>query len=239
MNGRTVTTGLGTVTIDVADAVVTPVDMEVIERIAQKVFDPDVAYLLMTIGMFAVLIELFHPGALVPGVAGVVCLVLAFVGFATLPMNWGGVVLILAAAVLFVVDIKAAAHGGLSIAGLVCFVCGSLLLYSPNGPPSPTLPEVSVAAPVLIGAVAVGAGFSLLVVRTALRMSGRAPITGAQKLRGATGISRSSLDPDGTVHVAGQVWSAHLHAGRMEPGRAVRVIGRKGLVLEVEPAEME
>jgi membrane-bound serine protease (ClpP class) len=167
----------------------------------------------------------------------VVCLVLAFVGFATLPMNWGGVVLILAAAVLFVLDIKATAHGALSIAGLICFVFGSLLLYSPTGSPSPTLPEVSIATPVLVGAVAIGAGFSLLVVRTALRMAGRAPITGSQRLRGATGIAHSSLDPDGTVHVAGQVWSAHLRAGRIDPGQPVRVVGRKGLVLEVEPAD--
>jgi membrane-bound serine protease (ClpP class) len=211
-------------------------DMEPIERIAQKVFDPNIAYLLMTIGFFAILIELFHPGALLPGVSGVVCLVLAFVGFATLPMNWGGVLLILAAAALFILDVKAAAHGGLSIAGLVCFVFGSLLLYSPSGPPSPTLPEVSVATPVLIGAVALGVLFSLLVVRTAIRMSGRAPITGSQRLRGATGLARSPLDPDGTVHVGGQVWSAHLHQGHIEAGQPVRVIGRKGLVLEVEPA---
>src|SRR5207237_3422467 len=111
----------GMVNVHVAGADIRTLNPDAVERVAQKVFDPNVAYLLMTIGLFAILIELFHPGALVPGVAGVVCLVLSFVGFATLPMNWGGVVLILAAAVLFVVDIKAAAHGGLSLAGLVCF----------------------------------------------------------------------------------------------------------------------
>jgi membrane-bound serine protease (ClpP class) len=237
VDGRTVTTTAGPITIQVANAVVSPLDMDLVERIAQKVFDPNIAYLLMTIGFFAILIELFHPGALVPGVGGVVCLVLAFVGFATLPMNWGGVVLILAAAALFIVDVKAAAHGALSVAGLVCFVFGSLLLYSPPGRPSPTLPEVSVATPVLVAAVAIGMLFSLLVVRTAIRLSGRAPITGSQRLSGATGLSSTSLDPDGTVHVAGQMWSAHLRAGRMDPGQPVRVVGRKGLVLEVEPAD--
>jgi membrane-bound serine protease (ClpP class) len=211
--------------------------MEAVERIAQKIFDPNIAYLLMTIGFFAILIELFHPGALVPGVSGVLCLVLAFVGFATLPMNWGGVVLILAAAALFVLDVKAAAHGGLSVAGLVCFVFGSLLLYSPPGPPSPTLPDVSVATPVLVAAAAIGALFSLLVVRTAIRMSGRGPITGSQRLSGATGVSSTSLDPDGTVRVGGQAWSAHLRDGRIAPGQQIRVVGRKGLVLQVEPID--
>jgi membrane-bound serine protease (ClpP class) len=237
VEGRTVTTAAGAVNIHVATAEVRSLDPDPVERVAQKVFDPDVAYLLMTIGFFAILIELFHPGALVPGVTGVVCLVIAFVGFAALPINWGGIVLILAAAALFVLDIKAAAHGGLTIAGFVCFIVGSLLLYSPGGIPSPTLPEVSVGLPPLIGAAGVGALFSLLVVRTALRMSSRAPITGAQRLNGATGIARSPLEPRGTITVAGQVWSARLRSGRLDAGRAVRVLGRTGLVLDVEPAD--
>jgi membrane-bound serine protease (ClpP class) len=236
VEGRNVTTAAGAMTIEVAGAEIRSIDPDAVELVAQKVFDPDVAYLLMTIGFFAILIELFHPGALVPGVTGVVCLVIAFVGFAALPMNWGGIVLILAAAALFVLDIKAAAHGGLTIAGLVCFIAGSLLLYSPIGVPSPTLPEVSVGLAPLIGAAAVGAAFSLLVVRTAIRMSRRPPISGTQRLNGATGIARSPLQPRGTVTVAGQVWSARLRTGRLEAGHPIRVLGRTGLVLDVEPA---
>jgi membrane-bound serine protease (ClpP class) len=237
VDGRTVVTSNGPVTIAVADAEITTLDMQPIELVGQAIVDPNITYLLMTIGFFAILIELFHPGALVPGVTGVVCLVLAFVGFASLPMNWGGVVLILAAAGLFVLDIKAAAHGGLTVAGLVCFVVGSLLLYSPVGMPSPTLPNVSISVPVLVAAAGLGALFSMLVVRTALRTAGRSPITGSQRLSGANGTSRSSLDPNGTVNVAGQVWSARLLSGRLEAGRPIRVVGRKGLVLDVEPAD--
>ncbi len=237
IEGRTVMTAAGPATIHVTGVEIRTIDPDPVELVAQKAFDPNVAYLLMTIGFFAVLIELFHPGALVPGVTGVVCLVVSFVGFAALPMNWGGIVLILAAAALFVLDIKAAAHGGLTIAGLVCFILGSLLLYSPGGVPSPTLPEVSVGLPALIGAAGVGALFSLLVVRTALRISGRPAITGSQRLNGATGFARSTLDPRGTVNVAGQQWSARLRSGRLEAGRPVRVLGRTGLVLDVEPAE--
>jgi membrane-bound serine protease (ClpP class) len=237
VEGRTVTTATANVSIHVTGAEVKTIDPDPVELVAQKAFDPDVAYLLMTIGFFAILIELFHPGALVPGVTGVVCLVVAFVGFAALPMNWGGIVLILAAAALFVLDIKAAAHGGLTVAGLVCFIVGSLLLYSPVGLPSPTLPDVSVGLPALIGAAGVGALFSLLVVRTALRMAGRASITGSRRLNGATGIARSPLDPRGTVSVAGQVWSARVRDGRLEAGRSIRVLGRTGLVLDVEPVD--
>jgi membrane-bound serine protease (ClpP class) len=237
VEGRAVTTAAGSVTIHVAGAEVRPIDPQLVEVVAEKVFDPTIAYLLMTIGFFAALIELFHPGALVPGVTGVVCLVLSFVGFAALPMNWGGIVLIMAAAALFVLDLKAAAHGGLTIAGLICFVVGSLLLYSPTGPPSPTLPDVSVGIPALAAAAGVGALFSVLVVRTALRMAGRPAITGAQRLSGATGVTRSLLDPNGTVNVRGQVWSARVRSGRIDAGRPIRVLSRKGLVLDVEPTE--
>jgi membrane-bound serine protease (ClpP class) len=237
IEGRSVRTATGAATIHVTDAEIRTIDPDPVELIAEKAFEPDVAYLLMTIGFFAVLIELFHPGALVPGVTGVVCLVVSFVGFAALPMNWGGVALIMAAAAFFVLDIKAAAHGGLTLAGLVCFIIGSLLLYSPAGVPSPTLPDVSVDLPALIGAAGVGALFSLLVVRTALRMSGRPAITGSRRLNGATGIARSPLVPGGTVTVAGQIWSARLQSGRLEAGRPIRVLGRTGLVLDVEPAE--
>ena len=237
LEGRTVTTAAGSMRIHVAGAEIRSIDPDPVERVAQKAFDPDVAYLLMTVGFFAILIELFHPGALVPGVTGVVCLVIAFVGFAALPMNWGGIVLILAAAALFILDIKAAAHGGLTIAGLVCFVAGSVLLYSPGGVRSPTLPEVSVGLPPLVAAGGAGMLFSLLVVRTALRMSKQPAISGAQRLNGATGTARSALEPRGTVTVAGQVWSARLQSGRLEAGQPIRVRGRTGLVLNVEPAD--
>jgi membrane-bound serine protease (ClpP class) len=152
-------------------------------------------------------------------------------------MNWGGVVLILTAMALFVLDIKAAAHGGLTIAGLACFILGSLLLYSPSGVPSPTLPEVSVDPRALLAAAGVGVLFSLLVVRTAMRMHGRPAITGSQRLTGASGIARSQLNPRGTVTVAGQVWSARLRTGQLDAGRPIRVLGRTGLVLDVEPTE--
>jgi len=237
VEGWTVVTAAGPVTIRSRDAPIIQLDMHPVEQAFQKLFDPNVAYLLLTVGFYALVIELFHPGALVPGVTGVVCLVLAFVAFAALPMNWGGVLLILAAVALLILDLKAAAHGGLSIAGLVCFVLGSVLLYSPPGPPSPTLPDVAVAPPVLLAAAAGGALLSLLVIGTAIRIAGRGPLTGPERLSGALGVTRSALDPHGSVRVGGQVWSARLRSGTLGPGEPVRVLGRTGLTLEVAPAD--
>jgi membrane-bound serine protease (ClpP class) len=233
IDGRTV----GDATIHITGAPVEVLDMQPVELALQKLFDPNISYLLLTIGFYALLIELFHPGALVPGVTGVVCLVLAFAASSVLPLNWGGVLLILLAVALFVLDIKAAAHGALTVAGLVAFVVGSLLLYSPPGPRSPTLPDVAVATPLLIGMAAAAGLTSLLIVGTAIRLSNSGPrLTATERLVGAAGVAQSELDPDGTVRVAGQLWSAHADGPSLGVGETVRVVARRGLTLHVEPA---
>jgi membrane-bound serine protease (ClpP class) len=237
IDGRSVTTVAGPVTLHTAGAQLTGMDLGLAELLAQKIFDPNVAYVLLTIGFFAILIELFHPGALLPGVTGAVCVILAFVAFSALPMNWAGVLLIVAAIGLFVIDVHVAVRGGATIAGLVCFVLGSLLLYSPIGPPSTSLPEVSVAWPVLILVAGLGAGLSLWIVSSALRMHTLAPISAIERLTGARGMTHTPLEPDGTVQVQGQIWSARLSSGRLDAGTPVRVLARKGLTLEVEADE--
>jgi membrane-bound serine protease (ClpP class) len=237
IDGRTVTTTAGPVTLRTADAPVTTLEMQPAERFVQRLIDPTIAFLLLTIGFYALLIELFHPGAVAPGVTAVICLVLALVALASLPVNWGGVVLIAAAMALFVVDIKAATHGALTVAGLVCLVLGALLLYAPPGPPSPTLPAAEVAPPVLIAMTALGAALSLLLAGAAVRVRRQPALSAVDHLSGALGVTTGALTPRGTVQVGGQLWSARLHAGVLGPGQRVRVLARRGLTLEVEPVE--
>ena len=234
LNGRIVHTTVGEVTIHTAGAPLEFIDMQPVELALQTVFDPNIAYLLLTIGFFSLLIELFHPGALVPGVTGVICLVLAFAASAVLPMNWGGALLILLAGVLFILDIKAATHGALTLAGLVAFVVGTLLLYSPPGPRSPTLPDVSVATPLLVAITTLVTLFSLVAVVTTVRLARRPALTSKDRLVGAAGIAESDLNPDGTVLVAGQLWSAHASGASVGEGERVRVVARRSLTLEVE-----
>jgi len=236
VDGRTVQTTAGETTIHSAGAPIEVVDMQPGEQVLQKLFDPNIAYLLLTLGFCALVIELFHPGALVPGVTGVVCLVLAFAASAVLPLNWGGALLILLAVTLFILDVKAAAHGALTIAGLVAFVVGSLLLYAPPGPRSPTLPDVAVATPLLVGVAAAAALVSLLIVGTAVRLAARPAFTAQDRLTGAAGVAHSALNPSGTVQVAGQLWSAYAAGATVSAGERVRVLARRGLTLEVEPA---
>ncbi|MGI9146193.1 MAG: NfeD family protein [Chloroflexota bacterium] len=234
VDGRIVRTAAGETTIHTSGASIEVLSMQPAELVLQRAFDPNVAYLLLTIGFYALLIELFHPGAMLPGVTGVVCLVLAFAASAVLPLNWGGALLILLAVALFILDVKAAAHGALTLAGLVAFVVGSLLLYSPPGPRSPTLPDVAVATPLLVGMAATTALLSVLIVGVAVRLAARPALTAIDNLIGADGITQSALGPDGTVQVAGQLWSAHTAGAALPAGERVRIIARRGLTLEVE-----
>jgi membrane-bound serine protease (ClpP class) len=151
-------------------------------------------------------------------------------------MNWAGLLLIVAAISLLMADMHLSARGGLSVGALICFVFGSVLLYSPFGPRSVTLPDASVAWPLVIGVTGMGACLSLWIVSTALRIHNQAPITGPERLIGARGLSHTPLDPEGTVQVRGQLWSARLVDGRLDSGVPVRVLTRKGLTLEVEAA---
>jgi membrane-bound serine protease (ClpP class) len=227
----------GAVVLRTQGAPLVTVEMHPVERLFQAIVDPTIAFLLLTIGFFAILIELFHPGGLAPGVVGVICLILAFVAFAALPLNWGGVLLILAAIALFVVDVKATTHGALTVAGLACFIIGALLLYTPPGPRSPTLPTASVALPVLLAMAALGAALSLTVVGAAVRLRRQPALIAWSPVAGALGTTSTALDPEGVVKVQGQLWSAQLVGGTLGPDQPVRVLGRSGLTLEVEPAE--
>jgi membrane-bound serine protease (ClpP class) len=231
--------------------------------ILQTLADPTLAYALFIVGCCAVMTELFHPGAVIPGVSGGVCLLLAFVGFLLLPtINLASLALIVAALVLFALDVHFTAHGGLTAVGLAAFAAGSLTLYGLPGSHAP----VAVPLPLIVGLTLAGAGVSTFVVRAALHTRHLPTVNGPQRLLGQTGTVTTTLAPTGTVQVAGELWSARLCTPRsvralraeptaldtltsrrqdgalmappsvtLVPGQPVRVVGRRGLTLEVEP----
>ncbi len=220
--------------------------------IQQTLADPTLAYALFVVGCCALLTELFHPGALVPGISGGVCLLLAFIGLVLLPVNWFSLLLIVAALSLFTLDVKLTTHGGLTVVGLAAFAAGSLTLYGMPGSHAPQ----ALPLPLIVALTAGGA---------ALHTKHMPFLNGPQRLLGRTGTVATALAPTGTVRVAGELWSAQLSetprsmvvAGRLPlgavsrprphalcadpatlalaPGQAVRIIGRRGLILEVEP----
>jgi membrane-bound ClpP family serine protease len=238
VDGQQVQTRAGPVTLLTAGARIETFEMEPLEALAHRLLDPTTAYLLFVLGLYAAFVELAHPGSLLPGATGLVCLTLAVAAFTVLPTNWLGVAVLVAAVGCMAVELKAASHGVLVVAGVACLIFGSVLLYSAPGSLSPKQVDVTVPPAVLIAAIGAGLAVGLLLARIARRVHDLPPVLDLERLIGTRGVSRGGLDPEGVVQVGGQLWSARLRAGRIDPGMPVRVVARHGLVLEVESAAL-
>lgn len=236
LDGRTVQMAAGPRVLNTRDAAVWTLDMTLPERALHTLIDPNIAYLLFSIGVWALIAEFYHPGALVPGLTGVVCLVLAFVAFESLPMNWAGVALLVLAMVLFIADVKAPTHGALTVGGIVCFVLGSLLLFSPVSPEVPMLPQVHVSPLLIAGVTASIAAFFLFAIQAGIRAQRLPAVIGPKSLAGAVGVARSELrpgGPGGSVLIQSESWTAVADREEIAPGDQVEVVGVDGLRLRV------
>lgn len=201
------------------------VDLTVIEGFLLAISDPTIAYLLLSIGMLGLLIELLHPGVILPGVLGGVCLLLGVYSLGVLEANYAGLLLMVLAFALFVVEVFTPTFGLLFAGGMVSLVAGSLILF--NGTPFEVNPWVM---GIVIGVIAL---VFILVVTVVIRAQ-RSPInTGREGLIGQTAVVRSVLDPRGTVFVEGEIWNAWLEAGKADIGEEVTVLGIDGLRLKV------
>jgi membrane-bound serine protease (ClpP class) len=205
--------------------------MSFIEKLLQLLVDPNIVFLLLAIGVQALLIELTHPGAWVPAFFAVVCLSLAAYGLGFLPVNWFGLIFIIMAFVLFVVDIKTPTHGALTIAGVVSFIVGALVLFNSTG--APQFQRVSLPLVIFVG-VFLGLIFTII-LGYALRAQKRPIITGRESLAGGTGIAVSEFDPAGQVQAAGELWSAEAVDGsrKIHKGDTVELVKVEGLRLKV------
>ncbi|MGA9347879.1 MAG: nodulation protein NfeD [Anaerolineae bacterium] len=232
LDGREVITAAGPVTLRTRGAPIRTIGMNFAENFLHVIVDPNIAYLLLSIGTLALVAEFYHPGAILPGVTGAICLILAFVAFGSLPVNWGGVALIVLAVVLFIVDIKVAGFM-LSVGGAIAFVLGSLMLFSPFAPPSPTMPRLTVSWPLIALMTASITSFFLFAVSAGIRAQRAKAASGIESMIGATGTATSDLDPWGTVQVGSELWSAIAEEGPIKKGEQVRVVGAEGVRLKV------
>ena len=227
LDGRRVTTAAGEVVLDLGFVPRERIPMTLPERLLHVLIDPNIAYLLMSIGMLAIVVELYHPGIGAPGMVGAICLILAFIAFENLPLNWGGIALIVLALVLFILDIKVSGYV-LSIGGAIAFVLGSLILFSPVGPRSPTMPVVRVS-PWLIGTMtAATAGLFLVALSAGVRAQRLPVLVGSHTVIGAKGVAVSALEPVGVVQVLGEQWTAVAEGGSIAAGEAVEVVALEG-----------
>jgi membrane-bound serine protease (ClpP class) len=230
IDGRTVKTSKGSVTLHTNDAPVKRIEVRFRDRLLALISDPNIAYILMMVGMLGIFFELSNPGSVLPGVIGGISLILAFFAFQSLPINWAGLLLILFGLVLLVVDIKVASHGILTVGGVVAMLLGSLMLY--DAPES----GLRVSWLVVIPTVGATAGLVLFAVSIGVRALYRPATTGATGMVGQTGRVTRALDPEGQVQVDGELWRAVAADGPVAAGEQVRITGVDGLTLTVARA---
>jgi membrane-bound serine protease (ClpP class) len=234
LDGYTIQMSDGMRTLHTAGIVTQSLGMSLIEKLLQMLVDPNFVFILLSIGVQAILIELSTPGGWVAGFFGVVCLALAAYGLGVLPVNWFGLAFMIIAFVLFIVDIKAVTHGGLTAAGVGSFIVGALVLF--NSPGTPQFQQVSPTLVILV-ALVIGISFAII-VGFALRAQLRPVITGREGMRGQSGIARTDINPTGQVQSGAELWSAELEDGqeRIDRGEKVHVVKVEGLKVIVRKA---
>jgi membrane-bound serine protease (ClpP class) len=219
----------GALTLRTAGAVVRELRMTPFQRLLSALAHPNIAYILMTLGFLGLYFELAHPGAILPGVVGGICLVLALFALSVLPVNYAGVALVALALVFFIAEIKVPSYGLLTVGGVVALVLGGLMLFKT---PDPALRvSADLLAWMAVAALAAAGGIAFLAVRA---QRGRVR-TGSEGLVGERGAARSALDPEGKVFVHGELW----HAVADEPvpaGAKVEVVEVDGMTLKVRRA---
>lgn len=230
INGKIVELSSGTKTLNTATASVKQHKMSVWEKILDIISDPNIAYILFLLGLYGLMFELYNPGAILPGIVGVIALILALYSMHTLPINYAGVALIVFAVILFLLEIKIVSHGLLAIGGVISLLLGSMMLIRSDS----SLEMAKISRGVIIGATIVSALFFLFVIGFGIRAQRRKVVTGIQGLIGDIGEVVDTLSPVGIVKIQGERWNAESVSGIIDKGEKVRIKEMKGLKLIVE-----
>jgi membrane-bound serine protease (ClpP class) len=228
IDGRTVKTPKGPVTLATKGAPVKVIEVRFRDRFLALISDPNIAYLLMMAGMLGIFFELSNPGSILPGVIGGISLILAFFAFQSLPVNWAGLLLILFGVVLLIAEIKVVSHGVLAIGGVVAMLLGSLMLYD-----VPEARGIRLSWFVIIPTVGTTAGLVFFAVTMGVRALYRPSVTGSSAMVGRIGVTRTALGPEGQVLIDGELWRAVSPDGRIEAGETVQVTAIDGLTVKV------
>lgn len=230
-DGRKVKLGDGERTLATRDATTITVVPDWHTRLLGVIADPNIALILMLVGIYGILFEFWNPGVYLPGVVGGISLLLALIALSALPVQYGALGLLLLGIALMIGEVFTPGIGALGIGGLVAFVVGAFFLYEPEGSDI----DISVSIPVIIGTAAASAGLSFLVFGAAMKARNRPAVTGSEQLLQSRGTVIDWENGSGHVRVLGEVWSARGE-GIFKHGDAVRVSARDGLTLTVEPA---
>lgn len=226
LEGFSVEVAGGARTLHTRDLTMTELPMNLLETVLNLLNNPNIVSLLLSLGGLLIWVEVSQPGGWVAGFLGVVCLAFALYGLSVLPVNWFGIVFILIAFVLFVMDVFATSHGALTVAAAASFIVGALVLFNSSATPD----YFRVNVPLVVVTSLVMAGVSLLLLTIGLRAQRRPVAVGAETLVGQVGEARSP----NSVQVAGELWSAEGMDGALEAGEKIEVAAVKGLRLLVK-----
>lgn len=230
IDGRTVELPTGKTTLQTRNAHIIYVEMGSLDKILDFISNPNIAYILLLLGLFGILFEFFNPGAILPGVVGVISLILAFYAMQALAINYAGLALIIFALVLFILEIKIVSHGILAIGGIVSLLLGSMMLFRASS----SLDMIAVSTSIIISATAITSALFLFAIGMGLKAQRLKQATGAEILIGKVGESFQDLNPKGQIQIEGDVWNAESTSGLINKGEKVKVTGIKGLTLLVE-----
>jgi membrane-bound serine protease (ClpP class) len=228
IDGRLVRTAAGEMRLATAGATLTVLTPDWRTRILAIIANPNVAYVLMLIGIYGLIYEFSNPGTVLPGTVGAVSLVLALYAFQLLPVNYAGVALILLGLALMIAEAFMPSFGALGIGGIAAFVVGSLILVDTE------VPGFGLSVPLVLSFALTSGVLLVVVIGMAIRSRRRAVVSGSEQLMGAVATALGGFPDDGSVHLRGETWTARSTAP-IAPGQAVEVIGREGLTLIVSP----
>ena len=230
IDGREVRLGERAVTLATAGLAVEWVTRDWRNRLLTLITNPNVAYLLMLLGVYRLFFELSNPGVVLPGVPGAICLVLALYAFHVLPVNWAGIALIGLGLAFMAGEALLPTFGALGIGGAVALLVGSLILIDTD------VPAFALSVPLIVVVTMVSALFVISVMVLALRQRHRPVVSGVEQMRGSEGEALDDFEHEGAVMVHGERWSARSGCP-VAKGQRVRVLGVDGLVVTVEPMQ--
>jgi membrane-bound serine protease (ClpP class) len=231
LDGKDVEVNGSTKILHTKNAVVESLEMGFFQKVLSRLSDPNISYIIMMLGFYGLLFELFSPGAIFPGIIGVICLILAFYSMSSMPVNYAGLGLIVFGIILYLLEIKIISHGLLAIGGTISVLLGSMILFRT----SPLENYVSLSWSLIISVTAFSALFFLFLITMGLRAQRSKPASGANAMIGQTAVTLGELDPRGQVSILGEIWKAVSLKGKIPGKEKVIVKEIKDLTLYVEP----
>lgn len=232
LDNREVETADGKKTIHTKGALIHVTEMSAVQKFLDIISDPNFAYILMMLGIYGLLFELYNPGSILPGIVGVIALILAFYSFHSLPVNVAGFALIIFSVILFIAEIKIVSHGLLAAGGIISFLIGSLMLINTNVP----FAVIQISLSVIITVTALTALFFIFALGKGIAAQRLKPTTGSEGLVNETGIALSNFTAvaNGQIMLHGEIWNAKSLDEEIKEGDEVFVVGRKDLMVTIK-----